>query len=89
MCEAIRTSLVVIAISSVAGFAAHVTHGSGISPGIAIPLTIAAVVGMAAGSQATRVVSGETLRRGFAGFVTAVGAALILVNTPAAFRMLG
>ena len=89
MCEAIRTSLVVIAISSVAGFAAHVTHGSGISPGIAIPLTIAAVVGMAAGSQAARVVSGETLRRGFAGFVTAVGAALILVNTPAAFRMLG
>ena len=89
MCQAIRTSLVVIAMSSVAGLAAHLAHGSGMSLSIAIPLTIAAVVGMAAGSQAARVVSGDTLRRGFAGFVTAVGAALIIANTPAAFRMFG
>ena len=89
MCQAIRTSLVVIAMSSVAGLAAHLAHGSGLSPGVAVPLTIAAVIGMAAGSQAARVVSGDTLQRGFAGFVTVVGAALIVANTPAAFRMLG
>jgi len=89
MRQAIRTSLVVIAMSSVAGLAAHLAHGNGPSVGLAVPLTIAAVVGMAAGSQAARYVSGVHLRRGFAGFVTTVGSSLILVNIPAAIRMLG
>lgn len=89
MRHAIRTSLVVIAMSSVAGLAAHLAHGNGPPVGLAIPLTIAAVGGMAAGSQAARYVSPEHLRRGFAGFVTSVGSALILVNTPTAIRMLG
>ena len=89
MRQAIRTSLVVIAMSSVAGLAAHLAHGNGPSVGLAVPLTIAAVVGMAAGSQTARYVSAEHLRRGFAGFVTSVGSTLILVNIPAAIRMLG
>ena len=89
MRQAIRTSLVVIAMSSVAGLAAHFAHGNGPSGRLAVPLTIAAVVGMAAGSQTARYVSPEHLRRGFAGFVTSVGSALILVNTPTAIRMLG
>ncbi len=88
MCQAIKTSLVVIAMSSVAGMAAHLAHGHGPSMGLAVPFTIAAVVGMASGSQTARYVSGEHLRRGFAGFVTTVGSALILVNTPTAIRML-
>ena len=89
MCQAIRTSLVVIAMSSVAGLAAHLAHGNGPSVGLAVPLTLAAVVGMAAGSHSARYVSPEHLRRGFAGFVTSVGSVLILVNTPTAIRMLG
>lgn len=89
MRQAIRTSLVVIAMSSVAGLAAHLAHGNGPSVGLAVPLTIAAVVGMAAGSQTARYVGGVHLRRGFAGFVTTVGSTLILVNIPAAIRMLG
>ncbi len=87
MCQAIRTSLVVIAMSSVAGLAAHLAHGNAPSVGLAIPLTIAALVGMAAGSHTARYLSGEHLRRGFAGFVTTVGAALIFVNTPTAIRL--
>ena len=89
MCQAIRTSLVVIAMSSVAGLAAHLAHGNGPSVGLAIPLTIAAVVGMGAGSHTARYVSPEHLRRGFAGLVTSVGSALILVNAPTAIRLLG
>ncbi len=87
MCQAIRTSLVIIAIGSVAGLAAHVVHGNGPSVELAIPLTIAALAGMAAGSQTARYLSGEHLRRGFAGFVTTVGSALIFVNTPTAMRL--
>ena len=89
MRHAIRTSLVVIALSSLAGLAAHVAHGNAPSLRVAVPLIVAAVVGMAAGTQVGVVASGETLRRGFAGFVTVVGAALIVANTPAAFCMLG
>lgn len=89
MRQATRTSLVVIAMSSIAGLAAHLAHGNGPSVGLAVPLTIAAVVGMAAGSQAARYVRPEHLRRAFAGFVTSVGSTLILVNTPTAIRPLG
>lgn len=89
MCQAIRTSLVVIAMSSLAGLGAHLAHGNGLSVALAIPLTIAAVVGMAAGSHTARYVSGEQLRRGFAGFVTTVGSALIFVNGPTTIRLLG
>lgn len=89
MCQAIRTSLVVIAMSSVAGLAAHFTHGNSVPVGLAVPLTLAAVVGMAAGIQGARHASSQHLRRGFAAFVTSVGSALIFVNTPTVIRLLG
>lgn len=89
MCEATRTSLVVIAMSSIAGAAAHLTHGNSVSLGLAVPLTLAALAGMVAGVQGARRVSSRQLRQGFAGFVTSVGIALILVNTPTAIRLLG
>jgi uncharacterized membrane protein YfcA len=89
MCPAIRTSLVVIAMSSVAGVGAHLAHGNGPSVEFVIPLTIAAVVGMMAGSHTARYVNGEQLRRGFAGFVTTVGSVLIFVNGPTTIRLLG
>lgn len=88
MRQAIASSLVVIAMSSVAGLAAHLAHGTRVPVGLAVALTIAALVGMAAGIQGARHVSSESLRRGFAGFVTTVGSALIIVNTPTAIRLL-
>ena len=45
MCQAIRTSLVVIAMSSVAGLGAHLRHGSGLSAAVAVPLMLAACGG--------------------------------------------
>ena len=84
MCQATRTSLVVIAMSSAAAFMAHLARGSGVSASLAVPLVIAASVGMMAGSQAGRRIGAEHLRLTFAGFVTIVGLVLILVNAPAA-----
>ncbi len=86
--QAIASSLVVIAMSSVAGLAAHLAHGNTVPVGLTAALTMAALAGMAAGLQIARRVSSENLRRGFAGFVTVVGSALIFVNTPAAMRLL-
>ncbi len=88
MCEATRTSLVVIAMSSIAGAAAHLAHGNSVSLSLAVPLTLAALAGMMAGIHGARQVSSRRLRQGFAGFVTSVGIALVLVNTPAAIRLL-
>ena len=88
MRQAIATSLVVITMSSGAGLAAHLAHGNSVPVGLALALTTAALVGMAAGMQGARHVSSENLRRGFAGFVTGVGSALIILNTPSALRLL-
>ena len=85
---AIATSLVVIAMSSIAGLTAHLVHGNSVPLGLAAALTIAALIGAAAGMRGGRNVSSAQLRRGFAGFVTVVGSALIFVNTQAAVRLL-
>ena len=88
MRQATASSLVVIAMSSAAGLAAHLAHGNTVPVGLAAALTIAALAGMAVGLQSARHISSENLRRGFAGFVTTVGSALIFVNTPTALRLL-
>lgn len=88
MRRAIATSLVVIAMSSIAGLTSHLVQGNSVPLGLAVALTIAALVGAAAGMQGGRKVSSAHLRRGFAGFVTVVGSALIVVNTLAALRLL-
>ncbi len=86
--QAIRTSLVVIAMSCAAGLAGHLMNGNGVSPAAAAPLLIAAFIGMAVGLQGAQHVTSQHLRRGFAGFVTTVGLALIFVNMPSAIRLL-
>ena len=88
MGDATRTSLVVIAMSSIAGAAAHLTHGNSVPVGLTLSLTLAALTGMVAGIQAGRHVSGNRLRQGFAALATSVGVVLILVNTPAAISAL-
>lgn len=87
MGQAVRTSLVVIAMSSIAGLGAHLTHGNSVSVWLAVILTAAALVGMVAGLQGARRVSDQHLRRGFAAFVTIVGTILVLVNMPIAVRL--
>jgi uncharacterized membrane protein YfcA len=86
--QAVSTSLVVIALSSAAGFAAHLVHGATVSAAQALPLVLAAAIGMGAGMLGARRVTSHQLRRGFAGFVTVVGSALVMVNAPAALRIL-
>jgi len=89
MAQAVRTSLVVLAMSSAAGLAGHVMHGNGVSVAVAAPLLLAALVGMAVGLQAATSLTSQHLQRGFAGFVTTVGSALILFNAPTAIGLLG
>lgn len=86
--QAVSTSLLVIALSSAAGFAAHLVHGATVSIAQALPLVLAAAAGMAVGMLGARRVTSRQLRRGFAGFVTAVGSALVVANTPAAIKIL-
>lgn len=86
MSRAVRTSLVVIAMSSITGLAAHLAQGTTVPLWLAVALTLAALVGLAAGLHWGRQVSNAHLRRGFAAFVISVGSMLILVNAPAAWR---
>lgn len=85
---AVSTSLLVIAMSSAAGLAAHLARGASMSISIAGPLIVAAVLGMIAGMRGARLVSGRHLQRAFAVFVASVGTLLIILNAPSAIRLL-
>ena len=85
--QAVATSLMVIAMSSAAGLAAHLAGGAAVSTSLALRLTGSAVVGMLAGMRGSNRVSSRQLHRAFAAFVAAVGSALVLVNAPAAARL--
>ncbi len=68
---AVGTSLLVIAMQSIAGFLGHV--GDVVIPwGVALPVTGLAVLGSLVGSQLARRVSAATLRRAFAWLVVAM-----------------
>lgn len=87
MHQTIKTSLVVIAMSSLAALGAHLMQGHSVALEDGVPLTVAALLGMAAGQRAALYVRGEHLRRGFAGFVATVGVVLVLANTPSVFQL--
>lgn len=72
MPKAIGTSLLVIALNTLAGFAGHVTHAT-VDYGLAASLSAAAVVGSFLGSALSSRVKPAVLRRGFAFFVLAMG----------------
>jgi uncharacterized protein len=72
MRKAIATSLFVIALQSFAGFAGHIGHATLDWTVIAV-VTSASVVGMVAGTWASGKVSANSLRRGFAWLVIAMG----------------
>lgn len=78
MPKAVGTSLLVIALKSVAGYAGHAAHVA-VDLELAALVSAAAVVGSFAGSRMATVVPPDALRRGFAGFVL-VMACFVLVQ---------
>lgn len=72
MPKAIGTSLLVIAVNTLAGFAGHVTHAT-VDYRLAASLSAAAVIGSFLGSALSSRVKPAILRRGFAFFVLAMG----------------
>ena len=72
MKKAVGTSLFVISVKSFAGFAGHAAHVT-IDYQLAALVAGAAVVGSFAGSRLANVVAAQSLRKGFAGFVLAMG----------------
>jgi uncharacterized membrane protein YfcA len=78
MPAAVGTSLLVIVLNSLAGFAGYAAHVR-IEPGLVAAVAACAIVGSFAGSRLTRLVHPSSLRRAFAGFVLAM-AVVILVR---------
>jgi uncharacterized protein len=79
---AIGTSLLVIALTSVTAFAAHLASGS-IEWAVVIAFTLAAIVGTLAGSMAGRRLSNARLTEAFAGVILALACFLIVKNVSA------
>jgi uncharacterized membrane protein YfcA len=79
MPAAVGTSLLVIALTSAAAFAAHLA-GGGIDVALSAVFTSAAVAGAAAGTLLHGRAPEETLRRLFAALLVAVAAFLVVAN---------
>jgi uncharacterized membrane protein YfcA len=75
---AIGTSLFVIVLNSLAGFSGYVAHVE-IQTGLVAAVSLCAIAGSFLGSRLTLLVQPGQLRRGFAGFILAM-AAVILVR---------
>jgi uncharacterized membrane protein YfcA len=78
MPAAVGTSLLVIVLNSLAGFAGYAAHVR-VDPALVAAVAACAVAGSFGGSRLTRIVRPGSLRRAFAGFVLAM-AAVILVR---------
>ncbi len=82
MPRAIATSLLVIALQSLAGFAGHVAHVSLHLPLLAV-ITTASIAGSVVGARLASRANPETLRRGFGWLVLAMGVFLLGKQLPA------
>jgi uncharacterized protein len=78
---AIATSLLVIAMKSLAGFAGYAGHVP-IDPSIVIPVAVFAVLGSGIGVLISRKFEGAQLRRAFAWFVLAMSAVVVVQLLP-------
>lgn len=76
MRRAIGTSLMVIALQSFSGFAGHISH-THIDWQLTGIVTVMAVIGSLAGVRLARLLSTESLRRGFAWFVLAMAVFMV------------
>ena len=77
MGQAVATSVMVIAMNSVAGLAGHLT-GTSLDWGWVLPVTGAAVVGALVGAPLTHRVPQAALKKGFGWFVLAMGAFVLV-----------
>ena len=84
MTAAVGTSLLVIAMNSVAGFAGHLA-GSHVPWGVALPVTAAAVLGSVVGSRLAGRIPPDVLRRGFAWFVVVMAVFVLGQEVPKLF----
>jgi hypothetical protein len=81
MTTAIGTSLVVISMKSFAGFAGYLGHVS-IDWKLAALVTVMAVLGSFVGSRLAGQIHQDRLRKGFAWFVVAMGAFMLVKQLP-------
>jgi uncharacterized protein len=86
MSTAVGTSLVVIAMKSLAGFAGYLGHVE-VDWTLAVVVSSSAVVGSIVGSKLAGIVPQEALRRGFAWFVLAMGTFMIARQLPEALGL--
>lgn len=84
---AMGTSLGIIALNSVAGFAAHWNAVRGLLP-LAALLTAAALLGLWGGLNLAGRVPARALEKTFAGVSLAMAAYLVFANMPAAAQLL-
>lgn len=77
MAEAVATSLLVIALNSMAGFAGQIGHVT-VDFHVALPLALSAVAGSLVGVMFAARVKPESLRKGFAVFVLAMAGMMII-----------
>lgn len=75
--RAVATSLVVIALNSLAGLAGHVAYG-GVEWRLGSELTLAALAGAAITLPAAKRLSGPVLQRSFAGALALLGVVMLL-----------
>lgn len=83
---AIATSLLVIAMKSLAGFAGYAGHVP-IDLAIVVPVTVFAVLGSAVGVLISRKVEGAQLRRAFAWFVLAMSVVVVVQLLPGSIQV--
>lgn len=81
--RAVGTSLMVIALVSVSGVASHLWAGRAISPEVTGLFVLGGVVGLFAGQQIARRLSGPVLQKVFAVAILAVAAFVIVRNLSA------
>lgn len=81
---AVGTSLVVISMKSFAGFVGYL-GSTPVDPAIAIPIIVAAIGGSVIGSRLAFALSPARLRAGFAWFVLAMSAFLLIQQVPETF----
>jgi uncharacterized membrane protein YfcA len=77
MPSAVGTSLLVIVLNSLAGFAGYAAHVR-VDPILVAAVAAAAIAGSVAGSRLTRLAKPSSLRRAFAGFVLAMSAVILV-----------
>lgn len=81
MKRAVGTSLVVIALKSLIGFAGDLSAGTVINTSVLVSVTAASLIGMVVGTKLVTRVSSEKLKPAFGWFVLVMGTLILLKET--------